>query len=80
MNKVLSIVESQPARVYIYPCVLAIVAYLVSRGVIDSDAASWITGIVSAVVGVGATEAVHARVVPVAKADPGVDPAADRHA
>lgn len=64
MNKLVRIVESQPARAYIYPGVLGIVAYLVGKGVIDSDTASWITGIVAAVVGIGATETVHAKVIP----------------
>lgn len=64
MNKIVSLADSQPARTYFYPVVIAIVAYLVSRGVIDSDTASWITGIVAAVVGVGATESVHAAVRP----------------
>jgi hypothetical protein len=61
VNKVVSIVDSQPARAFIYPCVLAIVAYLVGRGIIDSDTASWITGIVAAAVGAGAAETVHAK-------------------
>lgn len=70
MNKVISLFESQPARMYFYPAVLAIIAYLVSRGVLDSDAADWITSIVAAVVGVGATETVHAKVRPVVATTP----------
>ncbi len=64
MNKVVSLVESQPARFYIYPGLLALVAYLVSKGWVDSDTASWITGIITAAVGIGATETVHAKVIP----------------
>jgi len=64
MNKVISLAESQPARVYFYPAVVAMVAYLASRGTLDHDTADWITSIVAAMVGVGATESVHASVRP----------------
>ncbi|MEU6580678.1 hypothetical protein [Nocardia sp. NPDC046763] len=62
MKSVTSWAQSQPARLYFYPAVVAIVAYLVSRGILDSDTADWITGIVAAGVGIGATETVHASV------------------
>lgn len=74
MNKVISLAESQSARMYFYPAVFAVVAYLVSRGTLDHDTADWITSIVAAAVGIGATESVHAAVRP--KSAPPEDPPA----
>ena len=76
MNKVISLVESQPARMYFYPAVLGVVAYLVSRGTLDHDTADWISSIVAAVVGIGATESVHAAVRPKSAPQPQIEPPA----
>ncbi|WP_067891176.1 hypothetical protein [Nocardia vaccinii] len=88
MNKVVSLIESQPVRMAFYPVVAGFVGYLAIRAGADADTANWIAGIVAAIFGIGATEAIHAKVTPVALAAkpsppptvPGSGPAADRHA
>lgn len=59
MNKVISTIESQPVRIIFYPLVTAVVLYLVSKGVMDSDTENWIIGIVAAAIGYPATAAAH---------------------
>lgn len=62
MKNVVTLAHSQPVRIVFYPLLLALVAYLSTRGIVDSDTADWITAIIAAVLGIGGTEQVHAAV------------------
>ncbi len=68
MNKVMSLLESQPLRTRLYPVLGLVVAYLVSAGLISSDTADLVGGLLTVILGVAATESAHANVKPWPKA------------
>ncbi|WP_227979993.1 hypothetical protein [Nocardia spumae] len=67
MNKVLSIVHSEPVRVIVYPLLVALIGALVAKGTIDSSLGDIVTAIVAALVGIPAAEVARAKVTPVAR-------------
>lgn len=64
-NKILTAVESQPVRVYMYSVLVPLVALLVAFGILKSSDIDLILGVASAVLGTGAVEAAHNAVSPV---------------
>jgi hypothetical protein len=67
--------DTEPVRTRLYPVISLVVGYLVTRGAVDSNTADLVIGLVSALLGVGATEAARARVSPVPPHTPTIPPA-----
>ncbi len=68
MNKVLTILHSEPVRAIVYPLLAILIGALVAKGTITSSLGDVITAIVTALIGVSATEVTRAKVSPVTKA------------
>lgn len=61
----ISILRSEPVRMLLHPLILALVAYLVTKGILDSNTSQIVLAVVAAVLGIPAVEAARARVTPV---------------
>lgn len=53
---------SEPIRLFVYPALLALVVYLVGRGLVDAELADIITGAAALVLGIPAAELARRRV------------------
>lgn len=67
MDRILSWVDAEPVLTRVGPVVLAVVAYLVARGLIDQDTADLFVALAGAVVGGGAVVGTRAAVTPTVK-------------
>ena len=67
MNRVLSVIRSEPVRAIVYPLLAILIGALIAKGVITSSMGDVITAIVTALVGVPAAEAARVKVTPTAK-------------
>lgn len=61
-NSITSLLDSEPVLTRVGPVVLAIVGYLVAKGMVDEDTANLIVALAVAVVGSGAMVSARARV------------------
>jgi len=71
--RVLALLDSEPVRTRLYPVVVILIGYLVTRGVLDNDTANLVASIAAAILGVGAVEATRVAVVPKAMMPPKFD-------
>lgn len=53
---------SEPVRLFVYPALLALVVYLVGRGLVDAELADIITGVAALALGIPAAELARRRV------------------
>ncbi|MGO4649782.1 hypothetical protein AB4305_33375 [Nocardia sp. 2YAB30] len=67
MDKLLSILQSEPVRTRAYPLLVVLVAYLVAKGVVSDDLSQCILAAVAALLGLRAVELARGVVTPVAK-------------
>lgn len=65
MSKLAQWAAKEPVRLYVYTCVAAILAVLITYGVVDSAALPVILAAVSAVLAVPAVETARSKVSPV---------------
>lgn len=61
-NSIMSLLDSEPVLTRIGPVVLAIVGYLVTKGLLDQDTANFLVALAVAVVGSGALVSARSRV------------------
>ncbi|MTE16291.1 hypothetical protein [Nocardia aurantiaca] len=71
MNKLLSIAHSEPVRVLLYPLLVALIGYGVTKGIISSDASGVILAVLAAGLGIPAVESARSRVNPASPPDSG---------
>lgn len=64
MNKVLTTLRSEPVRALLYPLLVAVIGYGVTRGVVSADASGFILAVVAAALGLPAVESARHRVSP----------------
>jgi hypothetical protein len=64
MNKVLTILRSEPVRTLLYPVLVALVGYQVAKGVISSDRSDFILAVLAAARRLPAVESASRRVSP----------------
>jgi len=67
MNKVLSVVRSEPIRAILYPVLLILIGALVAKGVLTDFSSDIVIGLIGAVLGIPAAEAARSKVWPSAK-------------
>lgn len=53
---------SEPVRLFVYPALLALVVYLMGRGIVDAELADVLAGVAALVLGVPAAELARRRV------------------
>lgn len=66
-NSIMSLLDSEPVLTRVGPIVLAVVLYLVAKGILDQDTADLFVAVAGAVVGGGAVVGARAAVTPAAK-------------
>ncbi|MBF6296562.1 hypothetical protein IU459_03280 [Nocardia amamiensis] len=64
MNKVLTTLRSEPVRALLYPLLVAVIGYGVTKGVVSADASGFILAVVAAALGLPAVESARHRVSP----------------
>ncbi|MEU1994661.1 hypothetical protein ABZ511_09450 [Nocardia gamkensis] len=64
MNKVITILHSEPVRALLYPLLAALIGYGVTKGVLSSDLSGFVLAIVAAALGLPAVESARHRVSP----------------
>lgn len=64
MNNVITILRSEPVRALLYPLLVALIGYGVTKGVVSSDLSGFVLAVVAAVLGLPAVEAARHRVSP----------------
>lgn len=64
MNKVLTILHSEPVRVLLYPLLVALIGYGVTEGILSSDTSGVILAVLAAALGIPAVESARSRVNP----------------
>jgi hypothetical protein len=64
MNKVLAILHSEPVRALLYPLLVALIGYGVTKGIVSSDTSSFILAVLAAMLGLPAVESARRRVSP----------------
>jgi len=64
MKKVLMILRSEPVRTLLYPLLVALIGYGVTKGFVSSDSSGVIVAVLAAALGIPAVESARGRVVP----------------
>jgi hypothetical protein len=64
MNKVITILHSEPVRALLYPLLAALIGYGVVKGVLSSDLSGFVLAIAAAALGLPAVESARHRVSP----------------
>jgi hypothetical protein len=64
MNKVLTILRSEPVRALLYPLLVAVIGYGVTKGVLSSDMSGFVLAVLAAALGLPAVESARQRVSP----------------
>lgn len=63
---------AEPVRLFVYPALLALVVYLVGRGIVDAELADVITGAVALLLGVPLAEVARSKVTAPASLGPAI--------
>ncbi|WP_454196136.1 hypothetical protein [Nocardia sp. Marseille-Q1738] len=64
MNAILTALRSEPVRALLYPLLVALIGYGVTRGVVSADTSGFILAVVAAALGLPAVESARHRVSP----------------
>ncbi|MEU2038423.1 hypothetical protein [Nocardia niwae] len=64
MNKVITILHSEPVRALLYPLLVVLIGYAVTKGLVSSDLSAFVLAIVAAALGLPAVESARHRVSP----------------